>query len=64
MARRAAVITHDDVRRVVKAALSCGLPIQRVTFDGKRLDVIIGEPETKPVDKQADGKPSLEVVRL
>lgn len=43
MSRPAARITHDEVCRMVKAVKSLGLPISRVSFDGNRVDVIIGE---------------------
>lgn len=33
---------------MVKAVRSCGLPVARVTFDGQRVDVIIGDSGEKP----------------
>lgn len=64
MARRAARITHDEVTRIVKAVRDCKLPIERVTYDGERVDVIIGEPNAEDVDKEPEKKPHLEVVNL
>lgn len=51
MSRPVARITHTEVTRLIKAVLSSGLTVQRVTFDGARVDVIVGgEPlDTKPV---------------
>ena len=43
MTRRAARITEDEVRRAVKAVLALGLPVARVSFNGDKVDVIIGE---------------------
>ena len=43
MSRPAARISHDEVTRMVKAVKRLGLPIARVSYDGNRLDVIIGE---------------------
>lgn len=62
MARRAAKITFDEANRVLKAIKKQDLPVRRVTFDGERLDVIIGEPEPEPVDKAPEKKPHLAVV--
>jgi hypothetical protein len=45
MSRRAARITHDEVCRMVKAVRECGLSIGRVSFDGERLDIVIGSGE-------------------
>ncbi len=64
MGRRAAKITHDEVTRLVKAVTACGLPVQRVVFDGERVDVVIGEPDKTEVDSKPDPKPKLEVVNL
>lgn len=60
MTRRAARITHDEVCRIVKALQTCGLPIGRVTFDGDKVDVIIGDSGEKAApkvdgDKKDDG---------
>lgn len=52
MSRTAARITQDEVARMVKAVRSTGLSIARVTFDGKRVDVIIGETEASPLDDE------------
>lgn len=43
MSRRAASISHDEIARMVKGVRSVGLPIARVTFDGARVEVIIGD---------------------
>ena len=64
MARRAAKITHDEVTRLVKAVKGCGLPVRRVTFDGDKVDVVIGEPIKEEVDSQPDPKGNLKVVNL
>lgn len=58
MSRTVARITQDEVARMVKAVRSTGLSIARVTFDGKRVDVIIGEKEgetEKELDPQPEG---------
>lgn len=58
MSRTAARIKHDEIARMVKAVRSCGLPVARVTFDGNRIDVIIGNSGEKPepaVDEREDG---------
>lgn len=64
MTRRAAKITYDEANRVLKAIREQKLPVRRVTFDGERLDVIIGEPHEEQVDKEPEKKPHLEVVNL
>lgn len=64
MARRAAKITHDEVTRLVKAVCACKLPVQRVTFDGVKVDVIIGEPDAAPLDTDGKEKPPVEVDHL
>ncbi|UUP19477.1 hypothetical protein NTH_03980 [Nitratireductor thuwali] len=46
MTRRAARITHDEVRRLIKAVLSAGLPIERVCFDGERVEVFTSEAKS------------------
>lgn len=59
MSRPAARIKHDEIARMVKAVRSCGLPVARVTFDGARIDVIIGESEHKTdtkVDERTSGE--------
>lgn len=56
MPRHAARIKHDEIVRMVKAIRACGMPIARVTFDGKRVDVIIGEKEGEP-EKELDAQP-------
>lgn len=42
MARRASRISHDEVRRMVKAIQSCGLAVGKVVFDGITISVVIG----------------------
>lgn len=54
MGRNAARITHDEVVRMVKAVRTCGLPIARVTFDGNRVDVVIGKPESASSEPNTD----------
>lgn len=50
MPRLAARIKHDEIVRMVKAIKSCGLPIARVTYNGERVDVAIGESEAPALD--------------
>lgn len=63
MTRRAARITHDEVRRMVKAVRSCGLSVGRIDFDGERLSVVIGGEigETEP--NSIDTPPNPETVQ-
>jgi hypothetical protein len=42
MSRPAARITHTEVTRLIKAVQACGLPIARVTFDGEKVEVVVG----------------------
>lgn len=42
MSRRTCRISHDEVRRMVKAVQSCGLAVGRVIFDGSTVSVVIG----------------------
>jgi hypothetical protein len=51
VSRRAAKITHVEVTRLIKAVMSSGLTVQRVTFDGEKVEVVTaGEPSSrKPV---------------
>lgn len=56
MGRATARLRHDEITRMVKAVQSCGLPVARVTFDGERVDVIIGESGEKAgasIDREA-----------
>ena len=56
MPRFAARIKHDEVVTMVKAVKDCGLTIARVTYNGERIDVIIGESEVPKLDdKRSDG---------
>jgi hypothetical protein len=48
--RALARISQDEVARMVKAVRSCGLTIARITYDGKRVDVIIGDSGEKPAE--------------
>lgn len=41
MPRRTSRISHDEVRRMVKAVQSCGLAIGKVVFDGHAISVVI-----------------------
>lgn len=57
MGRLAAKIKHDEVVRIVKAVKACGLPVARVSFDGERVDIVIGENENfseKELDQAKD----------
>lgn len=57
MSRPAARIRHDEITRMVKAVQACGLSVARVTYDGHRIDVIIGESGEKvaaPIDQHAN----------
>lgn len=57
MSRRAARITHDEVRRMVKAVRDCGLSIGRVSFDGDRIDIVIGSGEIVDTTPAPAGQP-------
>ena len=56
MTRRAARISHDEVKRMVKAVQGCGLSVARVSFDGARVEVIIGDSGegVPPIIDEAD----------
>ena len=57
MSRALARIKHDEVVRLVKAVRACGLDVSRVSFDGAKVDVIIGhsgEPAPAQVDEPAN----------
>jgi hypothetical protein len=41
MSRRTCRISHDEVRRMVKAVQSCGLAVGKVVFDGETVSVVI-----------------------
>ena len=67
MSRFAARIKHDEIVRMVKAVRSCGLPVARVTFDGTRVDVIIGDSGENPearVDERGKANSVAEVETL
>lgn len=67
MTRVAARLRHDEIARMVKAVQSCGLSVARVTFDGNRVDVIIGESGEKvsaSVDDHAGADSVAEVETL
>lgn len=51
MSRALARIKHDEVARLIKAAQSCGLGVSRISFDGAKVDVIIGDIEVSPPPK-------------
>lgn len=53
MGRIAAKIKHDEIVRMVKAVKACGLPVSRVTFDGERVDIVIGDND-KLSEKELD----------
>jgi hypothetical protein len=55
MGRHAARITHSEVVRLIKAVISSGLTVQRVTFDGERVDVVVGR---EPIATKAARDPS------
>lgn len=42
MPRRTSRISHDEVRRLVKAVQSCGLAVGKVVFDGIAISIVIG----------------------
>ena len=44
MSRSKPKVSFDDLNRIIKAALRNGLTISRISFDGTRLDVVVGEP--------------------
>lgn len=58
MSRRASRVSHDEVRRMVKAVQSCGLAIGKVVFDGSAVSVVIsgdnGEYPATNVDAALD----------
>lgn len=58
MTRRAARITHDELRRMIKAATESGLPIARIVFNGQDLSLVIGgdSGEVSPAEHGHDGK--------
>lgn len=59
MTRALARIKHDEVVRLVKAIRACGLGVSRISFDGAKVDVIIGnsvEPDPPPVDERANAE--------
>lgn len=59
MSRALARIKHDEVVRLVKAVRACGLDVSRVSFDGAKVDVIIGhsgEQATPAVDEPANAE--------
>lgn len=67
MSRPAARIRHDEVVRMVKAVRACGLPVSRITFDGNRLDVVIGDSGDEndlQLDAANNGAPVKEVPTL
>ena len=48
MTARRAKVTEIEVRRLIKAVRAAGLPIARVTFDGDRVDVVVGGKDSSP----------------
>lgn len=59
MSRPVSRISHDEVARMVKAVRSAGMSIARVSFDGAKVDVIIGESGERPkiaVDAEKKGE--------
>lgn len=67
MGRRAAKVTMDEVRRMVKAVQGIGLSVSSVDFDGERLSVKIasnGEKVEAGVDRMRSGQPVKEVPTL
>lgn len=61
MSRALARIKHDEVVRLVKAVRACGLDVSRVSFDGAKVDVIIGhsgEQAPTPVDEPVNAERS------
>lgn len=41
MSRRTCRVSHDEVRRMVKAVQACGLAVGKVIFDGSTVSVVI-----------------------
>jgi hypothetical protein len=56
MTRRAAKVTEHEVRRLIRAVQACGLPITGVSFDGDRVEVVIGGRDGPQVRR--DSSPS------
>lgn len=60
MSRRAAKVTEDEVRRMVKAVVGLGLAVSSVDFDGSRVSVNIGysgETRQPVVDDREEDAP-------
>lgn len=52
MTRRLARITHDEVRRAVKAVQACGLEVGGVEIDGSKIRVLVGKDSgEKPAEE-------------
>lgn len=61
--RRQARISHDEVTRIVKAVMLCGLKIERVDFDGATLSVVIAQSD-RPKQDTAEAVKLLREPRL
>lgn len=58
--RRKARTTYDEVTPLIKGVQSAGLPIARVSFDGDRIEVVIGQPmDSRPGDQHKAAQPTL-----
>lgn len=63
MARRAARINRDEVSRMIKAVIGCGLTVGRVTFDGEKVSIVIGGDIGENRTPAIDGGFDLETVQ-
>lgn len=54
MSRRQCRVSHDEVRRMVKAVQSCGLAVGKVIFDGDTVSVVIGGDNGERADQSVD----------
>lgn len=52
--RKAARITHDEVRRMVKAVQSCGLPVGQIVFNGDEVRVVINSEAGVKISQDAE----------
>lgn len=57
MTRRAARITHDEVRRAVKAVQACGLTVGSVEIVGDRVRVHVNNGDISSIPIDPSGEP-------